>query len=117
MVEALHDEGCGIAEHACLVVVAVGMKAIDLKIIPGSTVEFVLFLKVRLEIDQRNAWLPRYVPTSDADMKAFFGSHLHPWTPQRGIFKEEGISLALPDVRTYEKKFVGELFLQRFGTR
>ena len=115
--EAFHDEGCGIAEHAGFVVVAVGMEAVDTEVLPSLAVDFVLLLEVGTEIDKDDARFAGNVPPADTDMQAAFGSHLHPRAPQRLVFQKEGILLSLPHIGTDEQNLVRELLLKCLGTR
>ena len=116
-IEAFHDEGRGVAEHAGLVVVAVGMEAIYSEILPSLAVQLVLHAVIGLEVNQHDTGAARYVPPTYADMQAFLAGLLHPGTPHLVIFEEEGIGFVLPKVGADEHEFVGETLLQRLGSR
>ena len=115
-IEALYHESCRIAEHAGFVVVAIGVEAVHLEILPCLAVEFVLPLEVRLEVHQHDTRLARDVPTSHPDAEAVFRCLLHPRTPHLGVLREERILLALPHIGAYEHELVGKLLLQCLGT-
>ena len=81
IVEALHYPSCGIREHRGLVIVAVGVQAVDLIISPQSPIDIILDGKERLEIDKHYDWLARNLPAPDAHIERLGCRSLSPISP------------------------------------
>ncbi len=117
IIEALGDAGGGIREHRRLVVVAVGMEAVHLEVLPQLTVDLVFLIEEWLEVHEDGDGLARHAPATHFHGETFRQGFLTPVGKQLAVFLEIRARLVAPTVWAYENEIVAKLIVQRLGTR
>ena len=105
-VEALYHACCRIRKHGSLVIVSIGIQGVHLEVHPRCSVEFIFYVKERLEVNKDNTRISRNVPPACPHLEAFFPSLGSPLLEELLLLVEKRVLLVLPEVRTDEYQLV-----------
>ena len=116
VIETLNDTCGGISEHGSLVVIAIGVKAVHMELVPKLSV-YGVFLRIKdIEVHQYSYGTAWYSPATYLDVNAFFCSLYLPFRKQRLVLLEVRTCFFTPTVRTNEDKTVSKLLLESLGS-
>jgi hypothetical protein len=116
VVETLNDTCSSISEHGSLVVIAIGVKAVHMELVPKLSV-YGVFLRIKgIEVHQYCDGTAWYGPASYLDVNAFFCSLYLPFRKQRLVLLEVRTCFFTPTVRTNEDKTVTKFLLKSLGS-